>query len=172
MESYDLKELKIMVVDDYAPMRKLLYSLLRELGLKKLSQSSNGQEAIRNLKNVEPDLIITDALMEPMDGLEFTRKIRAGEAEIDPFIPIIMVSGQTEVKFIVRVRDAGVNEFLAKPISARSICARISNVISSPRPYIRISNFFGPDRRRQADVYGGGERRETQHQYGAMAQGA
>ena len=119
MESYDLKDLKIMIVDDYSPMRRLLYSLLRELGLNKLSQASNGQEAIRNLKNAEPDLIITDALMEPMDGLEFTRKIRAGEADIDPFVTLIMLSGQTEMKFIVRARDAGVNEFLAKPISAR-----------------------------------------------------
>ncbi len=168
MESYDLTELNIMVVDDYAPMRKLLFSLLRELGLHKLSQSSDGEAAIKILEQTEPDLIITDALMEPMDGLEFTRKVRNGEAETDPYVPIIMISGQTEMNYIVKARDAGVNEFLAKPISARSIYARISSVISSPRPYIRISDFFGPDRRRQGTVYGGGERRENQHKYGSQ----
>ena len=170
MEGYDLKELKIMIVDDYSPMRKLLFSLLRELGLNKLSKASNGREAMRALKEIEPDLIITDALMEPMDGLEFTRKIRNGEADIDPFVPIIMVSGQTEMNSIVKARDAGVNEFLAKPISAHSIYARISSVISCPRPYIRIDGFFGPDRRRQATVYGENERREAQHDYDFVAQ--
>lgn len=167
MENYNLENLKVMVVDDYSPMRKLLYSLLRELGINNLSQSSDGKEALKNLKNTEPDLIITDSLMEPMDGLEFTRKIRQGEAEIDPFIPIIMVSGQTEMHFILKARDAGVTEFLAKPISARSVYFRISNVISSPRSFIRTDAFFGPDRRRQPSVFGSDEQRETPHDYNA-----
>tara|TARA_B100000315_G_C14407342_1_gene509342 strand:- start:167 stop:778 length:612 start_codon:yes stop_codon:yes gene_type:complete len=170
MENYDLQNLKILVVDDYAPMRKLLFSLLRELGMNNLSQSSNGREALKSLNETEPDLIITDALMEPMDGLEFTRKIRGGEAEIDPFIPIIMVSGQTEMSFILKARDAGVTEFLAKPISARSVYLRICGVISNPRSFIRTDAFFGPDRRRQASVFTGDDRRETPHNYDAEAE--
>ena len=169
MENYDLKRLKIMIVDDYAPMRRLMFSLLRELGLKNLKQASNGQEALMNLKEVESDLIITDALMEPMDGLEFTRKIRDGEADIDPFIPIIMVSGQTEMNFIVHARDAGITEFLAKPISARSVYFRICKVISHPRSFIRIENFFGPDRRRHAAIFGGDEHRDAPHKYNNQA---
>lgn len=170
MDNYDLKRLKILIVDDYAPMRRLMFSLLRELGLKNLKQASNGREALRNLKETEPDLIITDALMEPMDGLEFTRKIREGEADIDPFIPIIMVSGQTEMSFIVHARDAGITEFLAKPISASSVYLRICNVISHPRSFIRIDDFFGPDRRRQGVAYSGDERRDTPHNYNTEAQ--
>ena len=170
MENYNLENLKVMVVDDYSPMRKLLYSLLRELGINNLSQSSNGKEALKNLKGTEPDLIITDALMEPMDGLEFTRKIRQGDADVDPFIPIIMVSGQTEMSFILKARDAGVTEFLAKPISARSVYFRISTVISNPRSFIRTNAFFGPDRRRQPSVFGGDDQRETKHDYGAQVE--
>ena len=166
MENYNLENLKILILDDHAPMRRILMSVLRELGLNRLTQSGNAVEALRGLSGIDPDLIITDALMEPMDGLEFTRKIREGEADIDPFVPIIMVSGQTEMKYIVKARDAGVTEFLAKPISARAVYMRICNVITSPRPFVRGADFFGPDRRRQGVVFGDDERRDTPHDYG------
>ncbi len=166
MENYNLENLKILILDDHAPMRRILMSILRELGINRLTQSGNAVEALRGLQEVDPDLIITDALMEPMDGLEFTRKIREGEAGVDPFVPIIMVSGQAEMKFIVKARDAGITEFLAKPISAHSVYMRIGSVISSPRPFIRVEDFFGPDRRRHEVVFGGDERRTTTHDYG------
>ncbi|NQU59593.1 MAG: response regulator [Rhodospirillales bacterium] len=159
MESFDLQNLKVLVVDDYAPMRRLLFSLLRELGITQLSQAANGEDGLNRLKEAEPDFIITDAIMQPMDGLEFTRIIRSGDADIDPFVPIIMISGQVEMNYILRARDTGITEFLAKPISARSIYTRICRIISNPRSFIRTDGFFGPDRRRQAAGYGGDERR-------------
>lgn len=166
MENYNLENLKVLILDDHAPMRRILMSLLRELGINRLTQSGNAVEALRSLRDVDPDLIITDALMEPMDGLEFTRQIREGEAGVDPFVPIIMISGQAEIRFIVKARDAGITEFLAKPISAHSVYKRICSVISSPRPFIRVEDFFGPDRRRNPVVFGGDERRSTTHDYG------
>ena len=169
MENFDLTNLKIMIVDDYAPMRRLLFSILRELGINNLSQANNGKHALEELNKAEPDLIITDALMEPMDGLEFTRQIRQGHGDVDPFLPIIMVSGQTELSFIFTARDAGVTEFLAKPISAKSVYARLCGIISKPRPFVRISGFFGPDRRRQAGAHGGDERRSDEHKYSEEA---
>ena len=167
MENFDLTKLKIMVIDDYAPMRRLLLSILRELGVNTLSQATNGEQALEKLNGTEPDLIITDALMDGMDGLEFTRQIRGGYGETDPFLPIIMVSGQTELSFIVEARDAGVTEFLAKPISASSVYSRLCGIISKPRPFVRTEGFFGPDRRRQAGVHGGIERRSNEHAYNA-----
>ncbi|MCH7864457.1 MAG: response regulator [Proteobacteria bacterium] len=166
MENYNLENLKVLVLDDHAPMRRILMSLLRELGINRLTQSDNAVQALRSLQDTDPDLIITDALMEPMDGLEFTRKIREGEAGVDPFVPIIMVSGQAEMRFIIKARDAGITEFLAKPISARAVYMRICNVITSPRPFVRVADFFGPDRRRQGVVFGDDERRDTPHDYG------
>ena len=166
MENYNLENLKVLVLDDHAPMQRILMSLLRELGINRLTQSDNAVQALRSLQDTDPDLIITDALMEPMDGLEFTRKIREGEAGVDPFVPIIMVSGQAEMRFIIKARDAGITEFLAKPISARSVYMRICGVITSPRPFIRVEDFFGPDRRRHPVIFGGDERRTTTHDYG------
>ncbi|MBI1986710.1 MAG: response regulator [Rhodospirillales bacterium] len=165
MEKFNLGNVSILIIDDYAPMRKILLSLFRELGINRLSQATGGREALKLIKTVEPDVIILDAIMEPMDGLEFTRKVRSGEAGIDPFVPIIMVSGQTELRHIMKARDAGVTEFLAKPISARAMYSRICSVISNPRPFIRTATFFGPDRRRRALPYDGADRRGKLHVY-------
>jgi len=159
METLNLKNLKVMVIDDHAPMRHLLMSLLRELGITKFFQASSGLVALQALRNDEPDIIITDSIMDPVNGLEFTRRVRNAETNVDPFVPIIMVSGQTELVNIVEARDAGVTEFLAKPISARSVYARLSKVIAEPRSFIRTEGFFGPDRRRKDLDFGGEDRR-------------
>jgi len=165
MEKFNLSNVSVLIIDDYAPMRKILLSLFRELGINRLSQATGGREALKLVKTIEPDVIILDAIMEPMDGLEFTRQVRSGDAGIDPFVPIIMVSGQTELRHIMKARDAGVTEFLAKPISARSMYGRICAVISSPRPFIRTPSFFGPDRRRRALPYDDADRRSQLHVY-------
>jgi DNA-binding response OmpR family regulator len=75
--------------------------------------------------------------------------VRTAKDSPNPYVPIIMLSGFTEHRRITEARDAGINEFLAKPISAKSIYQRVATIIDNPRPFIRAKNFFGPDRRRQ-----------------------
>jgi DNA-binding response OmpR family regulator len=76
-------------------------------------------------------------------------------------VPIIMLTGHSEKKRVIAARDAGVTEFLAKPISAKGLYGRILNVVANPRPFIRTKNYFGPDRRRNANPnYSGPERRK------------
>ena len=94
-----------------------------------------------------------------MDGLELTKAIRKGDARIDPYIPVILVSAYTEMHNIVAARDAGVNDFLAKPISANLVYARIRSVIEHPLPFVQADEFFGPDRRRRDRAFGGVDRR-------------
>lgn len=153
------------MVDDYAPMLRLLASMLRELGVSDIYQSGTVADAFKKITETEPDILITDALMKPVDGFELTKKIRAGEEGIDPFLPVLMVSGLTEMSNIVKARDCGITEFLAKPISAKLLYMRICSVVSNPRSFVRTTNFFGPDRRRRSVPRGGEERREGEHQY-------
>jgi DNA-binding response OmpR family regulator len=78
-----------------------------------------------------------------------------------------MLSGHTELQRICEARDAGVNEFLAKPISARALYSRMMSLIANPRPFVRTATYFGPDRRRR-DVgppEGVAERRGTGRPY-------
>ena len=99
--------------------------------------------------------------MPIFDGLELTQMIRQPGANSNPYVPIIMLTGHSEKKRVTSARDAGVTEFMAKPISAKSLYQRILNVVANPRPFIKTQTYFGPDRRRNvASNYVGPERRK------------
>jgi two-component system, chemotaxis family, chemotaxis protein CheY len=71
------------------------------------------------------------------------------------------MTGHSEKKRVINARDAGITEFLAKPISAKGLYQRVLNVVANPRPFIRTKSYFGPDRRRNTTVsYAGPERRK------------
>jgi two-component system chemotaxis response regulator CheY len=73
-----------------------------------------------------------------------------------------MITGHLTVRRIAEARDAGVNEFVAKPITARSVLDRLQLIIDHPRPFVRTDDFFGPDRRRRNDpAYDGPLRRKA-----------
>jgi DNA-binding response OmpR family regulator len=87
--------------------------------------------------------------------------IRQPGSNPNPYVPIIMLTGHSEKKRVMIARDAGVTEFLAKPIAAKALYERILNVIAHPRPYIKSKTYFGPDRRRNVNPnYVGSERRK------------
>jgi FixJ family two-component response regulator len=65
--------------------------------------------------------------------------------------PVIMVTGHSTLARVHEARDAGVNEFLAKPLTARGVIERLHQAIEHPRPYVRSADYFGPDRRRRND---------------------
>ena len=107
-----------------------------------------------------PDIVITDWSMPIFDGLELAQMIRQPESKGNPFAPIIMLTGHSEKRRVTVARDAGVTEFLAKPISAKGLYQRILNVVANPRPFIKTKTYFGPDRRRNTtNAYIGPERR-------------
>lgn len=167
MGEYDLSKVKVLVAEDYPPMRKLLGQILFELNVGDFQMVSNGQEAVDFLAENEVDLVLLDNVMSPVNGTELTRLIRLGQTKADPMTPVIMVSGETSKDLIVSARDAGVNEFLAKPISTRMLYQRFMNVIENPRPYVRAESFFGPDRRRRQMRFPGLERRRDPYHYAA-----
>ncbi len=95
-----------------------------------------------------------------MSGLDFTKMARASVSSPNPYVPIIMITGNTSVEIVNDARDAGVNEFLAKPVSVKSILGHLTSVIEHPRPYMRAKAHFGPCRRRRSkEEYRGPERR-------------
>ena len=89
----------------------------------------------------------------------FLKKIRQDVGSPNPFIPIIVCTANTEFQQVCFARDMGMTEFLAKPVSAMAIYSRICAVIESNRCFIRVHDFFGPDRRRHDASFGGEERR-------------
>jgi PleD family two-component response regulator len=105
--------------------------------------------AFQQLKKTAPDVVITDLMMQPIDGLEFARMVRTERGSPDPYVPIVMVTGFADKQRVEEARDAGVTEFLAKPVTTEALCARLETIIERPRPFVRTRDFFGPDRRRR-----------------------
>ncbi len=167
MTDYDLSQVKTLIVDDHDPMRRIFLMMLKALGMREVEHANDGQEALEILKHFDADIIITDLEMPVINGFELTRLVRNGEAGSDPFTPIIMVSGHAEKESIFAARDAGINEFLAKPVSAKDLYARIRRIIEHPRPFIRADEYFGPDRRRRAQKFAGPDRRKMEYTYSA-----
>jgi len=154
-----LSKLKFLVVDDNAFMRSIIRRVLSALEVDEARDANDGEAALKILDDYAPDIIITDWKMEPVDGVEFTRKLRRDMDSPNPFIPIIMVSGYGDMSRIIEARDAGVNEYVVKPFSATTLFSRIQAVIERPRAFVRVKNFFGPDRRRKDMDVGEKDRR-------------
>jgi DNA-binding response OmpR family regulator len=88
--------------------------------------------------------------------------VRQPDTNASPFTPMIMLTGHSERRRVTAARDAGVTEFMVKPISAKALHQRILSVIANPRRFIRTKTYFGPDRRRNTmPNYTGPERRRS-----------
>lgn len=148
MADIDFRELRVLIIDDSRHMRLIIKSILLALGCKHIKEAGDGAVAFKEMQNFPCDLIIVDWYMEPLDGLDFVRLVRTAKDSRNPYVPIIMLSGFTEYRRVAEARDAGVNEFLAKPVSVESLGNRIKSLINNPRPFIRTKNYFGPCRRR------------------------
>ncbi|MBV9990079.1 MAG: response regulator [Alphaproteobacteria bacterium] len=162
MSGYRFDRLKILVVDDSAHMRKLVTTILQAFGIIQIYEAGEGDRAWTVLRDANPDVVILDWMMEGMSGLDLVKLIRTSAQTPNPFVPVIMLTGYTHIDRVRQARDAGVNEFLAKPVSVKAILSRLISVIEHPRPFVRTKSYFGPCRRRRgADEYRGPERRVT-----------
>ena len=149
------------MIDDNAHMRRILRTLLHGFGTREVYEAEDGAAGLEAFTHYMPDIVLTDWVMPIFDGLELTQMIRQPGANSNPYVPIIMLTGHSEKKRVVAARDAGVTEFLAKPISAKALYERIYSVVANPRPFIKTATYFGPDRRRIANAsHGGPERRK------------
>lgn len=146
---YAFEKLSILIVDDSTFTREMVETVLRALGVRQVHQAADAAAGFVELRTHPIDIAFVDWVMDPLDGLDFTRLVRDAKDSPNPFLPIIMLTGHTELWRVEQARDVGVNEFLAKPFSAKSLYRRVVSIIDNPRPYIRTKTYFGPDRRRR-----------------------
>jgi len=141
--------LKILLVDDNQHMRILLMEILRAVGVRHVFEATDGVEALAVMRQTAIDVVITDLSMGPLDGLHFVQLLRRAPESPNPYTPVIMITGHSTERRVNEARDVGVNEFLAKPVTARAVIDRLTQLIENPRPFVRSGNYFGPDRRRR-----------------------
>jgi CheY-like chemotaxis protein len=162
MVRIDFNRLRFLVVDDNPFMRRIIRTLLHGLGTRDVFEADDGATGLDAFTHNGPDVVLLDWAMPVFNGLELTKMIRETDGPANPYVPIIMITGHGERDRVMLARDAGINEFLAKPISAKALYQRIASVVAHPRPFIKTQTYFGPDRRRNTNPnYAGPERRRN-----------
>ncbi|WP_342361673.1 response regulator [Terrarubrum flagellatum] len=162
MMRVDVSRLRFLIIDDNAYIRRIIRVLLHGYGAREVLEAEDGAAGLDSFSRYGPDIVIVDWEMPILDGIEVVKLIRQPNSSRNAFVPIIMCTAHSEMKRVTQARDAGVTEFLAKPISAKSLYQRIVNAIVNPRSFVRTADYFGPDRRRGASKkYKGPERRKS-----------
>lgn len=166
---YDLSGLRVLVVDDSEFMRDLMSQIFEQLGCKYVVGVSDGEQAINEINLTVQDedagddklfdAIFSDWAMEPMDGLKLLQLVRSHPNPEIRFMPFIMVSAYSTLDWVIMARDAGVSEFLTKPVSVKQLVSRLTSIIERPRAFVKSSDYFGPDRRRRSANFSGPDRR-------------
>ena len=172
MPTFSLERCNLFLAEDNDYIRSVLDNLLRHLSFENITVAENGADAIDYFKTLcgpqgaskghAIDLVISDLVMSPVNGLLLLRWLRTAKESPNRFMPFIMLSGAADNEYVHAARDLGVTEFLAKPFSAQSVSSRILEVINFPRQFVATQSYFGPDRRRQEGSAPTMERRMTE----------
>jgi two-component system, chemotaxis family, chemotaxis protein CheY len=118
---------KILVVDDYATMRRIVRNLLGQIGHADIEEAADGTEALAKLRAGKFDLVISDWNMEPMTGLELLKQVRADS--VLGALPFIMVTAESKTENVIEAKKAGVSNYIVKPFTADTLKAKIATVI-------------------------------------------
>jgi len=149
VNTYNLSNLDVLIVERHGYMRRVMRDILHALGVDKIRQTADIDEAYDLFQENPADLILTD-WSPAVDGMALLGQVRDLMTSANAYVPVIVVTANTEPRHIFAARDQGMTEFLAKPITATLLYSRICSVIERARPFVRASGFFGPDRRRRS----------------------
>lgn len=159
--AYSFDDLNVLVIEDDQYMRALIKDVLLAFGTGNVRTARDGGTAYQALRHFPADIVILDWLMQPVNGLEFLKQVRNAADTPNAYVPTIMLTAFTEIERVEECRDAGVTEFLAKPIKPQTLYDRITRIIQDQRQFVRSETYFGPDRRRADRPFVGPDRRAT-----------
>lgn len=158
---YNFERMNVLVIDDNKHMRAIISTVLQGFGIRNIHNASDPASAFEDLRTRPTDLIICEYQLSPIDGLEFVKMVRTAEDSRDPLIPILMLTAHSELEHVMSARDAGITEFVTKPVSPSVLYKHIVMIVENPRQFVRSEKFFGPDRRRRSTSVPEGEDRRN-----------
>ncbi|ATG73213.1 response regulator [Zobellella denitrificans] len=120
------KNMKILIVDDFSTMRRIIKNLLRDLGFNNTHEADDGTTALPMLKNGEFDFVVTDWNMPGMQGIDLLRAIRADDKL--KHLPVLMVTAEAKREQIIAAAQAGVNGYVVKPFTAATLKEKLEKV--------------------------------------------
>lgn len=118
--------MKILIVDDFSTMRRIIKNLLRDLGFTNIEEADDGTTALPMLQNGDYDFVVTDWNMPGMQGIDLLRTIRADDGLKD--IPVLMVTAEAKREQIIEAAQAGVNGYIVKPFTAATLKEKLDKV--------------------------------------------
>ncbi len=124
--------IKILVVDDFTTMRRLIRSLLHDLGYNNVSEADDGSTALPMLKSNKFDLLITDWNMPGMPGVELLRQVRQDQ-ELTK-MPVLMVTAEAKREQIIEAAQAGVSGFVVKPFTGAILKEKLDKILATATP--------------------------------------
>lgn len=120
------KDMKILVVDDFSTMRRIIKNLLKDLGMTNVQEADDGQTALPILKEGGIDFLVTDWNMPGMTGIDLLKEVRS-----DPNLasmPVLMVTAEAKKEQIIAAAQAGVNGYVVKPFTAAVLKEKIDKI--------------------------------------------
>ena len=120
--------MKVLVVDDFATMRRIITNVLKQLGYENIFEAEDGTKALQVLETEQIDFVITDWNMPQMSGLDLLKAIRASEDKKE--IPVLMVTAEAMQENIIKAAQAGVNNYIIKPFDAKTLAEKIQKIFT------------------------------------------
>ena len=119
--------IKVLVVDDFATMRRIIKNVLKQIGFTKILEADDGTSALEVLKENKVDLIISDWNMPQMTGLDLLKAVRGEKSTKN--IPFLMVTAEAQKDNVIQAVQAGVSNYLVKPFTADSIKTKLAQIL-------------------------------------------
>jgi two-component system, chemotaxis family, chemotaxis protein CheY len=151
VQQHRVGDICVLVLDDHRFMREVIRLMLGTLGIRRVLASGSVDEAMAMLAHEKVDVVIADYRLGGETGAEFIRLVRGLQGHAR-FVPLIGCTADTSPATISEMRDAGADEVLAKPVSAKVIWTKLMAVTNARRNFVSAPDFFGPDRRRRAEI--------------------
>jgi two-component system, chemotaxis family, chemotaxis protein CheY len=121
--------MKVLIVDDYSTMRRIIKNLLREVGIANTTEADDGTTALPVLQAGDVDLVITDWNMPDMTGIDLLKAIRGNPALQS--LPVLLVTAEAKRNQIIEAAEAGVNGYIVKPFSAQTLKQKIDKIFAA-----------------------------------------
>lgn len=118
--------MKILIVDDFSTMRRIIKNLLRDLGFTNTQEADDGATALPMLKGGDFDFLVTDWNMPGMTGIELLKQVRADDKLVS--LPVLMVTAEAKRDQIIEAAQAGVNGYVVKPFTAQVLKEKIDKI--------------------------------------------
>lgn len=119
--------IKILIVDDFATMRRILKNILKKIGFTHIIEADDGSNALKVLEKEKVDLVISDWNMPKMTGIEFLKAVRANPAFKD--LPFLMVTAEAQKQNIIEAVQAGVSNYVVKPFTEEVITEKLAKIL-------------------------------------------